>query len=194
MRVLRLRNHEKALHTGKKMKFVCAYCKKEADKPTGEVNRALRKGLPLHCNRTCAGLGRRDTRTLQEKREAKRIYDTEYRSKNKEMLKAKKAKFYKETMTPEKRKREREYRKATMARHVEYCRRPEYKQYKRTYDRVFRAKKYYGDFWECFLLTQDIDSEIATRIDNYNLYLSKGTLNKSQQRKRDYERTIGKYA
>lgn len=45
------------------MKYRCAHCGKEADKPAGEVNRARERGLKLYCDRKCSGLGRRQGKT-----------------------------------------------------------------------------------------------------------------------------------
>jgi hypothetical protein len=168
------------------MKVECAFCGKESDKPSGAVNRALKKNAPLYCNRVCAGLGRRKGKSDAEKREEKRLYDIEYRTKNRALLKTKKAAYFRRTYDPQEAAVK---RKERMPFHVEYCRRPEYREYKRGYDRQHRAKKFYGPFWESFLLTMDIRSEALSRQSDYEIRLEKGTLCKTQRRKRDYEAT-----
>lgn len=142
------------------MRVVCAHCGKKADQPAGAVNRARRNGNRLFCGRKCAGLGRRKHKTKARRVEEKRLYDAEYRRKNRAMLKAKKAAYYKANRNPEK---ERAYRQANMARHVEYCRRPEYKTYKRAYDRQYRASEF-GPFAEAYLLAIDLNREIKGRM------------------------------
>lgn len=169
------------------MEGVCSWCSKSFDKPVGEVNRARNAGKPLYCNKDCAGLSRRKNLTTEEKKEIKRIYDEQYRSKNSELLKSKKKQWYKKTYDPEKAAEE---RKKTMARHIEYCRQPEYKNYKKKYDRQYRAKKYFGDFWESFCVLLDLENEIETRATKYEIYQTNGTLNKHQQRRRYYENLI----
>ena len=166
------------------MKITCAYCGKETDKAPGSVNRSRKNGSPLYCGLTCAGMGRRKGQTESDKKEAKRLYDIKYRAKNRAMLKAKKAAYFQRTYDPEKAAVE---RKKIMPRHVEYCRQPEYREWKRGYDRQYRAKKWYGPFWESHLLAMDIRSEALSRKSDYEIRLEKGTLGKTQQRKRDYE-------
>ena len=171
------------------MKFICSHCGKQTDKPTGEVNRARKAGLPLHCNRVCAGLGRRDARTLEQKKADKRLYDMEYRRKNREMLKAKKAATWRNWYKPEeqsKKRRTPEYR----AKHRAYLSKPEYKEYKKKYDLIYRNKQDYGDYWEAAILALEIDREVESRMDDVEVRRQNGTLNKSLQRKRDYERLI----
>lgn len=167
------------------MKVTCKQCGKETDKPASHVNRSLKRGAPLYCSMSCSALGRRIDRSDDEKKELKRIYDQGYRESNLELLKEKKQDWHKRTYDPEKAA---VYRKANMQRHVEYCRRPEYAAWKKEYDRKYRAKVKYGEYWECFMLTQDIREEALTLMSDYEIRLSKGTLNKALKRKRDYER------
>lgn len=165
------------------MIFNCAYCGKEGHRRSGEVNRANRTGMNLYCDRECAGRGRRSlvVKSVDQQKAEKAAYDREYRERNREARKAQKAAYYKRTRDPIK---EAEIRKSRMHLHVEYCRRPEYRGKKKIYDRQYRAKKFYGDFAECFLLTMAIRDECLSRMTDYEIRLEKGTLNKSQQRKR----------
>lgn len=167
------------------MLIVCAHCGNTVDKETGAVNRAISSNLPLYCNRTCAGLRRRKTKTPEQMKEEKRLYDIEYRNKNKSMLKAKKKTYFQATYNPEKAAIE---RKKRMPKHLEYCRQPEYRAKKKVYDRQYRAKAMYGEFWESFLLVEDIDKEVSARMTDVEIRQVKGTLNNKLQRRRQYER------
>lgn len=169
------------------MKFDCSNCGTETDRPTGHVNRAMKAGNNLYCSKACSAIGRRTGKTVEQKKAEKRAYDMEYRARDPEGRKALKAEYYRRTHDPV---REAEIRKKRMPQHVEYCRRPEYREWKRDYDRNYRAVKVYGDFAECFLLVQDIRDECLTRMSDYEIRMENGTLNKSLQRKRDYERSI----
>jgi hypothetical protein len=168
------------------MKITCAHCGKESDKPTGAVNRARKAGMPLYCDRACAGLARRAApKSAAQKKAEKRAYDAARRIELAQELKAKKAEYHKRTYDPAKAAEE---RKRRMPSHVEYCRRPEYRAWKREYDRQYLAKKDYGEFWECHLLALDIREEALRQSSDYDIRLSKGGIAKTQQRRRDYER------
>lgn len=171
------------------VEFICAYCQRKASQPVGAVNRARKIGAPLYCDRECAGFGRRHNKTKAERVEEKRLYDAEYRRKNRAMLKAKKHEYFKRTYDPAKAAVERKKRASA---HVEYCRRPEYREWKRGYDRQYRAVKEYGEYADCFLLVQDIRAECLSQHSDYEIRMSKGTFGKSQQRKRDYARSVRK--
>lgn len=164
----------------------CAYCGEAAEKPAGHVNRARKMGNAVYCSRTCSGLGRRKNKSDAEKREAKRLYDIDYRRKNAALLKAKKAEYFQRTYDPEKARVAR--RKRAKA-HAEYCRQPEYREWKRGYDRQYRARKEYGEYADCFLLVMDIRDECLRQHTDYEIRQAKGTLNKRQERKRNDERT-----
>lgn len=170
------------------MKITCSHCGLETEKPAGAVNRALKAGLNLYCSRECSGLGRRkeDSRTPEQKKADKAAYDAEYRAKNRERLRAKKAAAYKASPP---RDREKAYRDANYARHLEYLRRPEYRAKKKVYDRRYRAEKFYGELADVFILTLEIrEAALEKAGGDYELRLMKGTLSKSQKRRRDYER------
>lgn len=109
-----------------------------------------------------------------------------YREENLETLKTKKSRYFKETYDPKKAAIE---RKARMAYHVEYCQSPDYKAWKAEYDKGYRAKKEYGEFWECFLLSLEIRNETLERMSDYEIRLGKGTLGRTQKSKRDHART-----
>lgn len=163
------------------MKIVCAHCSKESDKRPSDVNRAKKIGASLYCDRKCSSLGHRKHLTTEFLKERKRLYDAEYRATNLASITAKKAAYFKANYNPERAAIE---RKKTMQRHVEYCRQPEYKAWKKEYDRKYRAKKNYGEFWESFLILQEVQVEVEDRMPRYERMLQAGTLNKSQTRKR----------
>ena len=96
----------------------------------------------------CSGLGRRKNKTDGQKKQEKRLYDMEYRAKNREMLKRKKRAYFQRTYDPAKAAIE---RKQGMPQHLEYCRRPAYKEWKRDYDRRLRAREY-GPFADAHML------------------------------------------
>lgn len=169
------------------MQFECAHCTNLADRPAGHVNRARAQGNKLFCSRECFGLDRRQWKPVEQRKEEKRLYDADYRKREGDALKAKKAEYYQRTKDPAK---EAVKRKERMPLHVEYCRRPEYRAKKKVYDREYRAEKEYGAFAECFLLVMDIRDECLSRMTDYEIRLEKGTLNKSLQRKRNHERSI----
>ena len=168
------------------MKPKCPYCKDPINQPIGAINRAKKNGVPIYCNRVCSGLGRRKEKTLEQKKEEKRLYDIKYRATN-PTLKARKAAYYQRTRDPEK---EREIRKARMHLHVKYCQRPAYREWKKKYDRKYRCEKEFGAFWESASILLDIENEIDSRMTRYEVYQANGTLNKHQQRRREYDRLI----
>lgn len=137
------------------MRIVCAYCGMESDKPASAVNRARKDGLPQYCNRTCAGLARRVPPRTLQQKR------------------------------DEKAAYDRIYRKQNMPRHVEYCRRPEYKAYKARHDREYRAKKEYGEFWECAILALELRRECLERMTAHDIRQSNGLMNKALKRKRE---------
>ena len=168
-----------------KSSVTCACCGVQFLKENGALNRAIELKRPIYCGKECAGKGRRGGLTATEKIERKRLYDIEYRAKNIELLKEKKAAYFQSTYDPEKAAIE---RKKRMSQHVEYCRSPEYKAYKKKYDEEYRARKEYGEFWQCFLIVASIDKEVSDRASPLEIRTQNGTLNKRQTRKREYER------
>jgi len=168
---------------------ICEQCGRKVEKPTGHVNRARKEGRKLFCSRRCFGLSRRHNKSDAQKKEEKRLYDMEYRAKNRPMLKVKKAAYFQRTYDPEKAKVERKKRSAA---HAEYCRRPEYKAWKKVYDQKYRAKKHYGEFWESFLVLLDLERTVEGQMPSYERKLRMGLLNKKQTRNRHDRKTHSK--
>ena len=146
-----------------------------------------RSAILLFTATECAGLGRRKNKSEDQKVAEKRQYDMEYRRKNRQLLKAKKRKYFEKTYDPAKAAEE---RKLKMPRHVEYCRRPEYKAWKQVYDRVYRAKQDYGEFWESFIILTDIEREVFSRMSWYEIHKEHGQLYKHIKRRREYDKTF----
>ena len=167
--------------------FYCFTCQTQFKRENGEANRTLRKTGYLFCSKTCSGIHRRSLKTTEQKKYEKAEYDRKYRLENKESIKAKKAEYFSRTYDPVAAK---EKRKEKKHRHAEYCRSPRYKAYKKKYDQIYRAKKEYGEFWESAVLLNDLEQEIYSRADFTERATLKGTLNKRQTRKRNYEQSI----
>jgi hypothetical protein len=164
--------------------FTCPQCGKPACKPAGAVNRAHAIGAPIYCGKVCAGLARRKPpKTKAQKVAEKAAYDAEYRTKNREMLRAKKAAHFQRTYDPEAARIERKKRAAF---HAEYCRQPSYRLWKAEYDRRRRASVY-GEFADSYTLTMELNREIKSRSSNYEIRLQNQTGNKAQERDRDSE-------
>jgi hypothetical protein len=168
------------------MRFICANCGVEADRPSGQVNRAINSGLRLFCGRQCAGVGRRKPpKTIEQRKAEKAEYDRKRREEYGEQINAKKRAYHKATYDP---KKAAEHRKTRMPHHIEYCRQPAVKAKKKTYDRKHRAEKKYGDLAECFVLVMEIRDECLSQMTDYEIRVQKGTINKALKRRRDYER------
>jgi hypothetical protein len=168
--------------------IVCPQCQQKAEKASGAVNRSKRAGMTVYCGRGCAGLARRINKSKEQKIAEKAVYDAEYRSKNKDILKAKKATYYAQNHDREK---ERAYRTKRMPAHVQYCRRAEYRQWKADYDKRYLARKQYGDFADAAILLREVEDEVLSRASRYEIDLASGKLGKTQRRKREYVKAIG---
>jgi hypothetical protein len=156
----------------------CGYCGAVVPQPQRAIRRAIREGKPLYCDRECAGLARRVS--VEQKKEAKRLYDAQRRVERAAELRAEKAAYYQRTRDPVK---EREVRRKNMGRHVEYCRRPEYRAYKADYDQQYRANEY-GEFAEAYLLLLDLEREIRSRASSYERRKARGYYTRSAQQRR----------
>lgn len=159
---------------------LCAYCREPHGRSVGHVNRALKDGMLIFCSRECFGLSRRQWVSKEQRKAEKRLYDMEYRRKNRAKLKAKKHDYYQRTRDPEK---ERQIRKARMHLHVEYCRRPEYRLKKKAYDERRRDSEY-AAFAEAARLAIILNREIKGRTTNYEIRRQNQTGNKRQDRRR----------
>lgn len=163
------------------MKAPCKQCGIMFEIQTGHYNRAIKVSGYVFCGRECAGLHRRSGKTIEQKKAEKAAYDKVYTAKNFERDKPKRAAYHKRTYDPVKAAIE---RKKKMYRHVEYCRRPEYKEYKKEYDKKYQAKKQVGEYWESYILLNELESKIEySDSDKYQ----DGIVNKSQKRKRKWK-------
>ena len=162
----------------------CPQCGTTFLADAGAVNRARKVGYEKFCGRKCAGIARRLKNPLShlEKKEAKRIYDIQYRQKNLDALKKKKAERFKVYYKANAEKFKAE-RKRRMSAHVEYCRDPKYKEYKREYDKKKEEKKY-ADFAEAWRLLQQLEKEILDRASSYERRVMNGYYTRAAQRLR----------
>lgn len=175
-----------------KVKIICAQCGSEAMKEAGGVNRSLGKGARVFCSRECVHEARRLHRSLDESKAIKAAYDREYRDRA--SVRAKKRAAYHNAVAADPvgmRAKEREIRNQNMARHVEYCRRPEYRAKKHEYDIRRGANQRYGPFADAFLVLRDLEAQIASRATWLERAHEKGTINKTQRRKREYGKAVG---
>lgn len=167
--------------------YTCSQCQCLFDRERGQATRTLKKSNGLiFCSRKCFGLHHQLNKTVEQKKMEKSEYDRRYRAENSESIKVKKADYFQRTYDP---KQARIKRKETMPRHVEYCRQPEYKAYKQKYDQQYRARKIYGEFWQCSIILHRLEIEVRSQLDFTERATLKGTLNKSQKRKREYEQS-----
>lgn len=163
-----------------KVAFSCERCGAAAEKESSHVNRSRRLGRGLYCDRACAGLARRKGKTKAQRIAEKKAYDHDYRLRDTETLKARKRAYHLRTYDPVK---EAAKRKEKMPRHVEYCRQPEYRAWKREYDKQYRASKF-GSFAECYSLLLQLNTEIASRMSRYDIYMANGRFEKYYEKRR----------
>lgn len=107
-------------------------------------------------------------------KEEKRLYDIEYRRKNKDRIKARKRAY---EQSPPGREMQKRNRIAMKQNHLEYCRTDEYREYKKDYDVEHLAKKRYGEFWECMILAKEIYKKVCELVpDRYERIKIRGQL------------------
>lgn len=166
------------------------HCGETASLEVGHINRAIRQGDNLYCDRVCSSKGRETTKA--DKVEKKRLYDLEYRNRpgwrkrhndnwaknyNPEKAAIKRAKYKKEHPEWETKRRA-------------YMASPKSRTAKSKYDKEYLAKQKYGEYWECGLLATEINHEVKSRASNVEIATQNGILNKATKRKRDYEKVI----
>ena len=151
------------------MILTCNYCHKQfkvKENNVGQRKKSIRQGLPIYCGMKCAGLGRRTNETEEEKKIHKQWYDLFIRASVTEdeywirYLHGALIFHMDNAANPEK---FRERRRKKQPAHNEYCRQPKYKSYKKEYDEKHRAKKLFGEFWECAIVLKNLDNEIDYR-------------------------------
>ena len=157
---------------------ICQYCGKVVRQSQSSIRRAIREGKSLYCDRACAGMARRIP--VDQKKEAKRLYDARRRVERAAEISAQRAVYFQRTYDPIK---ARERRRANMGQHVEYCRQPEYRAYKKDYDRQLRAAEY-GEYAEAYLLLLDLEREIRSRASSYERRKARGYYTRTAQQRR----------
>jgi len=174
-----------------KVAIICAHCGGKALKEAGSVNRSRRNGSPVYCGKPCFGLAKRVDRSASEKQKIKHDYDRARRTQLGDVLREKKrlARLSALAENPQEvRAKEKAHREQRKQAHVEYCRQPEYRQWKAQYDQKYRARKWFGDFGEAAIILNHLETEINSRISWTERRRQNGTLNKHQQRRREYDR------
>ena len=116
---------------------------------------------------------------MLSKKEQKRLYDIEYRKKNKNKIKSKKSKYYYNNIDIIKPKNKK-YRDTHKQEHLEYCQTKKYRRYKKNYDEIHRAKVRYGEFWECMIICNKLEKKIRKLIpDKYERLKMRGIIEKN---------------
>lgn len=141
-----------------KVAIDCDHCGKTAMKWTGSVNRSRAMGAPLYCSVACAGMGRRDTRTKEERVAAKAAYDAKRRVDLADEIRAAHAEYHRRTYDPDKARARRDLG-ALRAYHKQHNLKPEVKAAKRAYDREYTGLPY-GEYAECRRLLTELEREI----------------------------------
>lgn len=154
----------------------CAYCGTVSLTRLGHYNRSIKDGRKFYCNRTCTGLGRRLNETVYQCKAKKAAYDRHYATIDVEKKQKKRHEYFKRTYDPVKAAL---IRKGRMHLHVKYCQQPEYREWKQKYDKVYHAKKKWGEYFEAAILLDELEGHI----DRYAASIEGNTFNKSQQRK-----------
>lgn len=177
------------------MIIVCAYCGREVERRTSDVNRARKFGRPLYCDQKCAGLKRRTGKTIEQRKAEIAEYGRRRREGMGDTLRAQKKAYYqanKRLIRKRLLKRfesDAEYKARHRACQDRCQSRPEWKARKKHYDRQYRAGRLYGPMAEAYVTLLELDDEIRKRVpDNAELAAEKGTLNKKQTRRREWER------
>lgn len=172
------------------MLIQCTHCGNSVEKETSAVNRSRKVGMALYCDKRCSSDARRIG--TEEKKARKVEYDRQRREGplREALLQQKKA-YYEahareilavqkaaREADPELKKRRRDCQKRCMER-------PEWKEHKREYDRQYRADREFGEMAPAYLLLLELEKEVERQEPDWvDLQRQKGTLNKSQRRRR----------
>lgn len=126
-----------------------------------------------------------------EGRAFKADYDRRRRAEKGDELRAKRRDAYRaacETEPAKVRAKQKAYREAHVDKHNAYCRQPAYVEKKRDYDIKRRAVLAFGEEWaEAALVLREVEAEVDARMDWHDRAAVKGTQNKAQRRRREYE-------
>lgn len=164
------------------IRLLCPQCGKAFERAAGHVKRSRSIGAPLYCGMACAGLARRrkNPPTETERKAAKKAYNAQYRLRDPDALKDRKAAYYQRTRDPVKEAVE---RKKHMPRHVEYCRRPDYRVKKAAYDRRLGSEQY-GAFADAHTILMDLERELRKQATKYERMKQKGYFTRNAQKRR----------
>lgn len=115
---------------------------------------------------------------MQDKKEAKRLYDIEYRRNNLELIKDKKRRY---NSSPAGRAMQKRNRNKFKSCHNLYCMRDEYRKKKHQYDVLHGAKVRYGEWAECMIIVEQIEREVIRLCpDKYERAKFRGVVDRTQ--------------
>jgi hypothetical protein len=144
--------------------------------------------MNFFCDKKCCGLSKKTS--IEEKKKVKRIYDKRYRSKNLDRIRQNKKEYFKKDYLANLEKY-RQIRKEKYKKHLQYLNTSKYKKWKREYDKKYLAKKYFGKYWECAILLNELENFLLNNAPE-GMHFRMGITNKTQKRKRLWQRTIKK--
>lgn len=177
--------------------LVCEWCGAAFVTTTSQYNRQNKIGHPVRfCSRPCSSRARSAERTTPhpntpEGRAAKAEYDRARRQRLADKLREDKRAAYLRDHAERLRKQaemraDPAYRQKMRAYQYEHARRPEWRAHKKKYDRKYRAERDYGEWAEAYVTMLELrEAALAAARTDSELRARKGTLNKSQQRKRN---------
>lgn len=119
-------------------------------------------------------------RTDAEKKAAKALYDKNRRALLKKELAFKRKAYYATIKdTPEYKAKAKVRRDSLKEVHAAYVKTPRYKEWKQDYDEKFRAKKFYGKYWECMLLVKKIEKLVLEKVPSkYQRNIMRGQIDR----------------
>ena len=171
------------------MIIVCQHCGRNADKPTGAVNRARKAGLRIFCGKACASEARCSERTEADRKAAQAEYDRARRAEQGDRLLAEKRSAYfrdhKRSLAKQaERRKDPAYVAKMRAYQREWCRRPAYRAAKKAGDRARRAAIEFGDteLAEAFVALCELEESLRPMRDENKAKI--GRINLCQNRRR----------
>ena len=140
--------------------YECFHCRVTFIRVVSQVAATQRKGRNIYCSRDCHTAQRRAGRTQEQLKECKRQREKNWREKHKSQVRLRSMAHYKKTTTSEKRQRlYQKYKHKIAARNKD----PAAKIQKKHDDRIWRAKRGYGDYWESQVLLLKLNEELSSQ-------------------------------
>lgn len=143
----------------------CDYCKSDFNIKKKLLKSNKKNGYNCYCSKDCQKKGR--TKSVEEKKEKRKIYDLNYRKNNSKKIKNKKQEYYKEIKNSDSQsfKEQRIKRKIYQK---EYIKTKTYKNWKNEYSKKTRCKNRFGEFWESAVIVKDIAILLKSKQTNIN--------------------------